>query len=221
MTLAFAFPRGIRAQLALFAVVATLPLAAFIASGYLERVANHTVLVGDFARDLAAIAAGTVAQIVEDDRVMLAALAARPAQRIERPERCDSLIVDALVLQPGRANITVQTASGEVVCSAVPLTPGADVSIVHMEHVQRLLRTGEFVVGERHGDSRPALEGVGRSRQAARTRSDPCSAHAQCHAIRARPGRGRGPFLLVRPPHLRSHTRPGRGRTQGTCRANS
>ncbi|MHB8725500.1 MAG: PAS domain-containing protein [Casimicrobiaceae bacterium] len=102
----------------------------------------------DSARQLARTAAVALAQVVEDNRLLLAAIAARPALRVERPASCDQLLDDVRSLNPMRANIAVMAASGEVVCAAVPPPRGMQQSLLKQAHIQRLMETGKFTVGE-------------------------------------------------------------------------
>jgi len=142
------FPHSIGARLAALVLVVALPLIALIAYDYAAQLAGRVELAGKSARGRAGAIAASLSQLIDTERALLAALAARPSQRLERPVTCDPMIAEARALNPYRANITVTTASGETVCSAVPLPVGVPVSVIGQEYAQRLLRTGEFTVGE-------------------------------------------------------------------------
>lgn len=140
--------RSIRARLVVLVLGVALPLIGLIAFDYANRLASRVELAGDSARVLARTVAASLAQLIDNERTMLAALAARPAQRIERPTVCDPLITEILTLNPYRANITVTTAAGEPVCSAAPLPASGPVSVTDQDYARQLLRTGEFTIGE-------------------------------------------------------------------------
>lgn len=142
------YPRSIRARLVALVLAVALPLLALIAYDYVTRLTSRLALAGNSAQQLATRVAASLTQLIDNERAMLAELAQRPAQRVERPAVCDPLVAEALTLNPYRANVTVTTASGEVVCSAVPLPAGGPTSVIDLDYAQRVLRTGLFTVGE-------------------------------------------------------------------------
>lgn len=146
--MAIPFLHSIRARLVALVLAVAVPLVALIAYDYSVRLTSRLELAGNSAQQLAASVAASLTQLIDNERAMLAALAVRPAQRIERPAACDPLIAQALELNPYRANVTVTTASGVVVCSAVPLPAGGPTSVMDVEYAQHVLRTGAFTVGE-------------------------------------------------------------------------
>jgi hypothetical protein len=104
MEIRIPFLRSIRARLVVLVLGVALPLAALIAFDYSMRLATRVELAGDSASDLAGTVAASLTHLIESERAMLAALAARPSQRIERPAVCDPLVAELLPLNPYRAN---------------------------------------------------------------------------------------------------------------------
>lgn len=144
----FPFPRSLCAQLTCLALGIALPMAGLVAYMHVGERNNRIAMAGETARNLAGSVAVGLAQLIETERAMLAALAARPAQRVERPPVCDPLIAEARTLNPYRANVNVITSTGEVVCSGLPMPSGAPVTVIDKEFAQRLLKTGTFTLGE-------------------------------------------------------------------------
>lgn len=148
MAIRFPILRSIRARLFALALGVALPLVALIAFDHTARLAARVEIAGESARELASAVAASLTQLIEAERTMLAVLAARPFQRVMRPPVCDPLLAEIKALNPYRANITVTTAAGETVCSAVPFPPAGPISVAGQDYAQRLLRTGEFSTGE-------------------------------------------------------------------------
>lgn len=146
--LVISFLHSIRARLAALVLGVALPLVSLMAYDYSNRLASRITLAEDSARAQADTVAAALAQLIDNERAMLEALAARPAQRIERPAVCDPFLAELIALNPYRANLAVLTEVGDIVCSALPLPPDRTVSVLDREYVQRLLRTGEFTIGE-------------------------------------------------------------------------
>jgi PAS domain S-box-containing protein len=139
---------SIRTQLAMLVVAVGLPLLATVIYNHLERIKDRTALAAEFVRELAGATEVSLSRIVEEERILLAAMAARPAQRVERPDPCDPLIADFHAINPRRANIVIGALSGELICSALAQPSGPPASLLKMAHIQRLLRTGEFTIGD-------------------------------------------------------------------------
>ncbi|MGE3570822.1 MAG: PAS domain S-box protein [Burkholderiales bacterium] len=112
--------RNVRGELALFVAVLALPLLGLIAYGAYER-ARHDIGDAESAvRGHAEMAADRMRREVEEIRLVLEALARRPAIRAMDAARCDPALAEMLDLYPRTANVLLADSEGRVLCGAIP-----------------------------------------------------------------------------------------------------
>lgn len=71
---------------------------------------------------LAQLTASHTTQLLSESELMLTRLAERPLVRAMNPSRCDPLFTDLLDLQRQYSNFLIINASGQILCSALPLS---------------------------------------------------------------------------------------------------
>ena len=134
-------PRSIRVLLAALVLVAALPFAALIVYDYTTQRDARLDFAGESALKLASAAAAALAHMIDDDRAMLAAVAARPAQRSPHSVPCDPIVDDLRALHPRRANLAIVAASGEVLCAARMPADGKPLMMPRVAHIVRRRRS--------------------------------------------------------------------------------
>lgn len=137
----------LRLQLVLLCLSIAVPLVALLAYNLHRDFAEDERHAGAHGMGLAKAAADNAARVVEDARLMLVALAQRPAIRALDPALCDPLLAEIRLLYPRFANALVVNREGEPVCSAVTPPPGTRIRLDAHNIFDRLRASREFTVG--------------------------------------------------------------------------
>ncbi len=87
-------------------------------------------------------------QFIGRTKYILSVLSQSPMLRLLDPKHCGTNIFGLKKLQPSYANIFTLNAKGELVCSAVPVTPGTPRGPDPKTYFNELVRTHQFTVGK-------------------------------------------------------------------------
>lgn len=137
---------GLRGRLFALLVLVTVPVLGVILYIGIEQRAE----AGRVARESALALARTVASAHETEvakaNQLLEALAKLPALRSPEPAKCSAFLASMLESGSSFANLGLIGLDGQVLCSALPMTP--EVNLADREYFRRALSEGSFAVGD-------------------------------------------------------------------------
>ena len=136
----------LRSRMILPIMLALVPaLALTAATGLRQRQVASEQVAADAAR-VASLASDDQDRYIEQIHQLLAALAHIPDVQQASSEGCSRVLADIQGQYPSIANLGVISPDGLVTCSALPFSPGLDVS--DRGYFQRTLATGAFASGD-------------------------------------------------------------------------
>ncbi len=87
---------------------------------------------------------------IDNTRLLLERLAARPLVQLMDPLHCDPILQELYQLHPEYANVDYTNKDGLMVCSAVPEPGGKLINIAHTSWFRKVAEEKKFVVGKPH-----------------------------------------------------------------------
>jgi diguanylate cyclase (GGDEF)-like protein/PAS domain S-box-containing protein len=141
---------SIRAYLLLLVLALSVPLVMVVGYGiYSDRqqTIDHTKLS---LKILVNTMVTNTGGKIDNARLLLERLAARPLVQQVDPGHCDPILQELYDLHPEYANVDYTNKDGLMVCSAVPEPGGKPINIAHTSWFRKVTGEQRFIVGEPH-----------------------------------------------------------------------
>ncbi len=87
---------------------------------------------------------------IDNTRLLLERLAARPIVQQLDPKRCDPILQELYQLHPEYANVDYTNKDGLIICSALPEPGGKLINVAHTSWFKKVTGEQRFIVGEPH-----------------------------------------------------------------------
>ena len=136
---------GLRPRLLLFMIVVTIPILLLIAYNITERRQHQIELAQNQALSLAQLAASTQQQRIESANHLLITLAQTQNVSLQNMSMCNAYLGELLPQYAHYNNIVALTTSGDVFCSASPITDNLSQATILLNN---LLITETFTVSD-------------------------------------------------------------------------
>jgi PAS domain S-box-containing protein len=137
---------SLRARLLLLVVLAVAPALALLGFTALEQRRATIAQIESSALAAARFIAVDQQQVIEGGRQLLVALAQLPVVTSRDAARCDAALAEMLRRLPVYGNLGVVAADGQVICTAVPITPRPNVA--DRRYFKEALARNGFAIGE-------------------------------------------------------------------------
>jgi PAS domain S-box-containing protein len=140
------FFSSLRSRIMVLVLVAVVPAFVLVFLAGIE----HRRLAAERAREeamrVARLAASQEEQLLDNVRQLFAVLARLRPVHEDDPKSCSALLADFLAVSPFLSNISGVKPTGDVFCSAVPLT--RPINVADRDYYRRAVQTDRFIVGE-------------------------------------------------------------------------
>ena len=141
---------SIRAYLLLLVLALSVPFVMVVGYGiYSDRqqtIANTKLSLKILVNTMVTNTGGKI----DNTRLLLERLAARPIVQQVDPRHCDPILQELYQLHPEYANVDYTNKDGLMVCSAVPEPGGRMINIAHTSWFMEVTKKQRFVVGKPH-----------------------------------------------------------------------